>query len=83
MPTRRNGRVLKATAAEKDKLYKIVCDMIGEKTGESPERVLDRMSKRAVAIRDQRLSRSSRHKVIKRSGFMPNADEKLAAKTRT
>ena len=76
-------RSQKITAAGKDRVYRIVSNMIAEKTGETPEEVLDRMSRRAVALQRQRRDRARSQRATKRSGFIPNTDEKIAAKALT
>lgn len=73
-------RNLKVTATTKNRIYRIVSNMIAEKTGETPEQALDRMSRRAIVIQRQRRSRALRQIATKRSGFIPNTDAKLAAK---
>ena len=83
MKARTKGPSQKITAAAKDKVYRIVCKMIAEKTGETPEEVLDRMSRRAVALQRQRLDRARSQRATKRSGFIPNIEAKIAAKAQT
>lgn len=83
MKTRKKGRVRKPTEKEKDKLYRVVCKIIGERTEETPEKVLDRMSRRAVEAQRQRLSRPPRQRTTNRSGFMPNTQAKALAKSLT
>ncbi len=82
MKTRKKDRV-RLTEKQKDKLYSVVSRMIGEKTGETPEAVLDRISRRAVQLQRQRLSGSPRHRKTNRSGFMPNTQAKAFAKSLT
>ena len=82
MKTRKKGPV-RLTEKQKDKFYSVVSRMIGEKTGEGPEAVLDRMSRRAVQLQRQRLSASPRHRRTNRSGFMPNTQAKAVARSLT
>lgn len=80
MRTSKKARAAKVTAAGREKMYRIVSKLVGEKTGERPSEVLDRMSRRALKLQRQRLARASRQSARKRSGFMPNAEAKVAAK---
>lgn len=64
-----------------ENILRTVSEMIGQRTGEAPEQVVERIVRRAETA--QRLERPSSQRATKRSAFTPSASEKVAAKPRT